>query len=81
MDYYTCEYSGFGVTAVRWLGNRLSIIQNTRNITNIKPSNALHRGSVVEIGLNFLSCSQENHRWYTCMESWFTLRWKYGFLT
>ena len=44
------EYSGLGVRAVRWLGNRLAIIQNTRNLTNIKPANAPQSGSGLDIG-------------------------------
>ena len=44
------EYSGLGVHAVRWLGNRLAIIQNTRNLTNIKPANAPQSGFGLDIG-------------------------------
>ena len=45
-----CEYSGLGVHAVRWLGNRFAIIYNTRNLTNIKPANAPQSGSGLDIG-------------------------------
>ena len=49
-DSELLEYSGLGVHAVRWLGNRLAIIQNTRNLTNIKPANAPQSGSGLDIG-------------------------------
>lgn len=43
-------YTLIGVTAVRLLRNRLAIIENTRNITNIKLDNALQSGSRLDIG-------------------------------
>ena len=50
LEKRTGEYSGLGVHAVRWLGNRLAIIQNTRNLTNIKPANAPQSGFGLDIG-------------------------------
>ena len=44
------EYSGDGVHTVRWLGNRLIIIQNTRNFTNIKSANIPYSGAGIDIG-------------------------------
>ena len=34
------EYSGLDIHAVQWVGNRLAIIQNTRNLTKVKTANA-----------------------------------------
>lgn len=38
------------IHSVQWLGNRFSIIQNTKNLTKVKPANAPQSGS----GLDFL---------------------------
>ena len=44
------EYSGLDVHAVRRSGNRLAIIQNTRNLTEVKPAKAPQSGSGLDIG-------------------------------
>ena len=48
MDLF--EYSGLDVHAVRGFGNRLASVQNTRNLTKVKPANAPQSGSGLDIG-------------------------------
>ena len=46
---YSSEYSGLRVRAVRCSGNQLAIIQDTRNLTNIKPADAPQSCFVSEV--------------------------------
>ena len=48
--FFVDEYFGLGAHAVRLLGNRLAIIQNTRNLTKVKPANTPQSGFGLDIG-------------------------------